>query len=150
MLHLAIASLALFSDPLDSPFSVPVAGCVMILGIVAVSIWSSVRNREIASVERLAAIAKGVPIPPTPDELALTHGRPNIDTTRRRGNVRRGGMVLVGLAFGMVAFFSLLSFILHVREVLAGAAVALIPLGIGIALLLDARIQSREMNESKI
>jgi len=145
-----LAALAFFtnSDIAFSPFIVPVSGCIMILGIVVAGIWSSVRNREIQSTERLAAIAKGVPVPPTPEELAIMHGKPSADATRRRGNVRLAGTILVIGALGLVGFFLLLSAILHERDVLCGAAVGLIPLGIGIALLVDARTQSREIEES--
>jgi hypothetical protein len=149
-----IATLAAFafhpdgSDMVFSPFIVPVAGCIMILGIVIAGIWSGIRNREIQSTERLAAIAKGVPVPPTPEELAIMHGKPSADTTRRRGNVRRAGIVLLGSAVGLVAFFLVLAAVLQERDVLCGAAVGLIPLGIGIALLIDARIQTREIEES--
>ena len=151
MLPTALAALAFHvdgSDMANSPFIVPVAGCVMILGIVVAGIWSSVRNREIQSTERLAAIAKGVPVPPTVEELAIMHGKPSADGTRRRGNVRRAGIVLLGTAAGLVAFFITLSSILRERDVLCGAAVGLIPLGVGIALLIDARIQTRELEEA--
>jgi hypothetical protein len=145
---MSLAALALNSNIVFSPFIVPVAGCAMILGIVVAGIWSGIRNREIQSVERLAAIAKGVPVPPTVEELAIMHGRPSADSTRKRGNVRRAGIVLLGTAVGLVAFFIALSSILRVREVLSGAAVGLVPLGIGIALLIDARIQTRELEEA--
>jgi hypothetical protein len=141
-------TLAMFFNNMDSPFIVPVAGCAMILGIVVAGIWSGIRNREIQSTERLAAIAKGVPVPPTVEELALIHGKPSADTTRRRGNVRLAGTILVIGAISLVAFFLVLSAILQERDVLSGAAVGLIPLGIGIALLVDARTQTREMQES--
>ena len=138
----------LFNNTMDSPFVVPVAGCFMILGIVAVSIWSGTRRREMESQERLAAIARGMVPPPTAGELALTQSRPTWSAMRRRGNVRLGGIILVGVAIGMVLFFTMLSYILRERDVLAGAAVGLIPLGIGIALLIDARIQARELDST--
>ena len=145
---MSLALLAMNSDIAFSPFIVPVAGCAMILGISVAGIWSGIRNREIQSTERLAAIAKGVAVPPTAEELAIIHGKPTVDGTRRRGNIRRWGIVLLGTAVGLVAFFVALASILQVREVLSGAAVGLIPLGIGIALLIDARIQTRELEEA--
>jgi hypothetical protein len=145
---MSLAALAMFFNNIDSPFIVPVAGCAMILGIVVAGIWSGIRNREIQSHERLAAIAKGVPIPPTVEELALIHGKPSADSTRRRGNVRLAGTILVIGAISLVAFFLVLAAILQERDVLSGAAVGLIPLGIGIALLIDARTQTREMEEA--
>ena len=151
MLSTALAALVFHvdgSDMANSPFIVPVAGCVMILGIVVAGIWSSVRNREIQSTERLAAIAKGVPVPPTVEELAIMHGKPSADSTRRRGNIRLAGTILVIGSFGLVAFFLVLAAVLQERDVLCGAAAALIPFGIGVALLLDARTQTREIEES--
>ena len=130
-----------------SPFIVPVAGCAMILGIVVAGIWSGIRNREIQSHERLAAIAKGVAIPPTVEELAIMHGRPSVDAKRRYANIRLSGIILLGSAAGIILFFIALSAVLQVRPVLCGAAVGLIPLGIGIGMLLDTHIQKKEMSE---
>ena len=134
----------------NSPFIVPVAGCLMILGIVAVTSWSSARNREMESQERLAAIAKGLVPPPTKEELALSQTRPTSSNVRRRGNIRLWGIILLGSAVGMILFFVALASILQVREVLSGAAVGLIPLGIGVGLLIDAHIQSREIEDATL
>jgi len=130
-----------------SPFIVPVAGCAMILGIAVAGIWSGIRNREIQSHERLAAIAKGMPIPPTVEELAIMHGRPSVDAKRRYANIRLSGIILLGSAAGIILFFIALSAVLQVRPVLCGAAVGLIPLGIGVGMLLDTHIQKKEMSE---
>jgi hypothetical protein len=130
-----------------SPFIVPVAGCAMVLGIVVAGVFSGIRTREIQSNERLAAIAKGVPVPPTVEELAIMHGKPSIDATRRRANIRLAGIILVFTAIGLMAFFAVLAAILHERDVLCGLAVGLIPLGIGLGMLYDVNIQSREIAE---
>jgi hypothetical protein len=132
----------------SSPFIVPVAGCIMILGIVIAGNWSGARKREMESQERLAAIAKGLVPPPTADELALTQTRPSSNAFRRRGNIRLSGIVLLGAAAGIVLFFAALAAILQERDVLCGAACGLIPLGVGIGFLIDARIQSREIDEA--
>lgn len=144
-----LAALAMGYDGVAfSPFIVPVAGCAMTLGIVMAGVWSGVRNREVQSQERLAAIAKGVPIPPTVEELAIIHGKPSMERTRLRGNIRRGGIVLLGAAAGLILFFIALAAVLQERDVLCGAAVGLIPLGVGVGLLIDARIQTREIEEA--
>src|SRR5579875_2121588 len=98
---------AMFSEAsfLFSPFIIPVAGCAMVLGIVVAGVWSGVRTREIQSRERLEAIARGVPIPPTPEELAITHGKPSASVARRRANIRLTGIVLLATAVGLIAFF---------------------------------------------
>ncbi len=148
-MHLEL--LAMFSEgPLSSPFSVPVAGCLMILGIVVAGIWSGIRTREIEGQERLAAIAKGIAPPPTPAELAAIHGRPDVNLARRRANSRRAGIVLLFTGVGVALFFIVLSAVLQIREVLSGAAAALIPLAIGVGFLVDTRIQTRELEESQM
>jgi hypothetical protein len=120
----------------------------MILGIVAVTSWAGARTRELESQERLAAIAKGLVPPPTKEELALTQSRPAASAFRRRGNIRLAGIVLLGTAVGVVFFFVALAAVLQQRDVLCGAACGLIPFGIGIGFLIDARIQSREIDEA--
>ncbi len=138
-------------DAANSPFIVPVAGCLMVLGIVGFKSWSRTRRREMESQERLAAIARGITPPPTTEEVAISsvfqgHAAPN--ALRRRANSRQGGVVLCGTAVGLILFFIALATVLQERDVLSGAAVGLIPLGIGVGLLIDARIQSREIDEA--
>jgi hypothetical protein len=136
------------SNAWDSPFIVPVAGCAMIACIVIASFASGNRKRELQSQERLAAIAKGITPPPTEEELALMHGKPSTDSTRRRANTRRAGIILVASAVALALFFFLLTIIIRQREILSGVAAALIPFGIGVGFLIDARIQARELEES--
>ncbi|SEG60805.1 hypothetical protein SAMN05421819_3754 [Bryocella elongata] len=146
-----LLSLALFlfhESGLDSPFIVPVAGCLMILGIVIAGVWSSNRANEMRSRERLECIARGVTPPPTAEELAIMHGKPTADRVRRRANIRLSGIVVLSAGVGLVAFFIALSAILQQREVLSGAAVGLVPLAIGLGFLIDTRLQSKEMSES--
>jgi hypothetical protein len=141
----ALMSLSSEGEIANSPFIVPVAGCAMIACIVVASQISATRKRQIESEERLAAIARGVPIPPTQAEIALTHNRPTTDSIRRRDSARRGGIILVAGAIGVMLFFFALTVIIGQREILSGVACGLIPLGIGAGLLIDSRIQTREI-----
>jgi hypothetical protein len=136
------------ADAAGSPFIVPVASFVMVLGIVAVGAWSNARKREIESQERLAAIAKGIVLPPTAAEIAAAQGRPATSLVRRRANIRLAGIVLLGASAGIALFFIALASILQERDVLCGAACALIPFGIGVGFLIDTRIQSREIDDA--
>ena len=147
---MVLAILSGLGDAAQSPFIVPVAGCLMVLGIVVASMWAGIRSSEMKSQERLAAIAKGVPVPPSAEELAIMHGKPTADTRRRRANVRLGGIVLLGTAAGLILFFIALAAILQERDVLCGAAVGLIPLGIGVGLLVDTRLQTREIDDATL
>ena len=132
-----------------SPFIIPVAGCTMILGIVATSIWAGVRAQEIKSHERLARIAQGLPVEP---ESRMFPGNAGVHPaqTPRGGRpsdgsgARRAGMVLVSVGVGLFAFFAALATILQVRAVLAGGAAGLIPFAIGVGFLIDARLKKQE------
>lgn len=132
-----------------SPFIIPVAGCLTGLGIVVAAIYAGVRNREMASQERLALIAAGQPIPPSIEEMAMTRGVSGRPARRNDGRgARRAGIVLVSTAFGLMAFFFALAAILHERDVLTGAAVGLIPLLMGVGFLVDARLNAKEAREA--
>jgi len=147
------ATLALFllhDSGLDSPFIVPVAGCLMILGIVISGVWSSNRANEMRSRERLECIARGVTPPPTVEELAILHGKPSADRVRRRANIRLSGIVLLATGVGLAIFFVALATVLQERDVLCGAAASLIPLAIGVGFLIDTKIQTREMEEASL
>jgi small-conductance mechanosensitive channel len=130
----------------ESPFIVPVAGCFMIAVIVIASTAAATRKREIESQERLAAIAKGIMPPPTHAELEMTRVQPVSNATRRYTNIRLAGIILVGGALGVILFFCILSSILGERDVLAGAAAGLVPLGLGIGFLIDANLQKRALD----
>ena len=132
----------------NSPFIVPVAGCFMIATIVVAGNWSSARKRELESQERLAAIARGIVPPPTREELEMTATRPAANTSSRYQNIRLTGIILTGGALGLMVFFFLLADIMHVREILCGAAASLIPMGLGLAFLVDAWKQKRDMEEA--
>jgi hypothetical protein len=148
MLHALPFALALLTDAWDSPFIVPVAGCFMIAVIVIASTAAASRKREIESQERLAAIAKGIMPPPTQEELALSRPQPTSSAERRYNNIRLTGIILVGGALGVILFFCILSVILGQRDVLAGAACGLVPLGLGAGFLIDARFQKRDLPAS--
>jgi hypothetical protein len=140
-------ALAIFTSPWDSSYIVPVAGCFMIARHRRRQhCWPAVRKREIESQERLAAIAKGlVPCrPPTQEELELTRVRPASSGVRRFNNIRLAGIILVSGAIGVMLFFFALTIILRQREILSGVACGLVPLGIGIAFLIDAKLQKRD------
>ncbi len=146
------------ADAFNSPFIVPVGAFVMVLGIFIANKVSEVKKRQLEFQERMQAIAKGLPLPPLESEakyawLEQMNGG-NGQTTQLRvskpaGGVRRGGLVLVAAGVGLALFFITLSIILRERDVLAGAASALIPFAIGVGLLIDARMSAKEFEEAK-
>jgi hypothetical protein len=131
-----------------SPFVVPVAGCLV--GIVAIisGIWLDAQKRRLKSEERMAMLARGVPLAEIEKMLgAGNEEKPLVkDPLRSLGNARRAGIVLVSVGAGLILFFLVLTEILHVREVLSGAAAGLIPLAIGVGFFIDYNLQKRELS----
>jgi len=134
-------------DFMMSPFIVPVAGCAVGAVAIVSGIWFEAQQRRNKAEQRMAMIARGVPIAEI--ERLLGSGdeeKPVRDPLRSLGNARRAGIVLVSLGVGLVLFFAALSVVVHVREVLAGAAAGLIPLAIGIGFFVDYNLQKRELS----
>ena len=109
---------------------IPILGIVLGVGIAIVAIVTSHREKlkraELRYRERLAAIERGIELPPDPDP----------DAEPKKGSSLKGG--LVGLFLGVVLYFAL-------REV-AGVDVALfglIPAAIGVASLISYFVESR-------
>jgi hypothetical protein len=130
------------NDGLNSPFIVPVAGTIMILGIVAVSKWSEYGTRKLHSEERMAAIAQGLPLP---EPIVVPKEKRTMGLKQRNINIRLGGILCVAGSIGVAAFFFVLYLVIGQREILAGAACALVPFGIGAGLLIDAAINARDL-----
>ena len=130
-----------------SPFIVPVAGCVVAIVAVVAGIWLDGHKRRLRSEERIAMISRGVPLAEIEKMLgAGSEDRPVKDPLRSLGNARRAGIVLVSVGVGLTLFFIVLSYIVQVREVLAGAAAGIIPLAIGIGFFIDYHLQKRELS----
>jgi hypothetical protein len=131
-------------DWLFSPFIVPVGAVAAWFGVVAVKTSASYKVRKLESQERIAAMEKGLPLPQSVPE-SVEPAEPVRHNPRRRGAyLRTGGIVCVSTGIGLMAFFGALAVVLQVRNVLSGCAIGLIPLVIGIGLLIDAGLQSRE------
>jgi hypothetical protein len=92
-------------------------------------------------------IARGVPIAEIEKLLGSGDEEKRVrDPLRSLGNARRAGIVLVSVGLGLTLFFIVLSYIVRERDVLAGAAVGIIPLAIGIGFFIDYNLQKRELS----
>ena len=127
---------------------VPVAGCAVGAIAIVSGIWLDGHKRRLKSEERLAMLARGVPLAEIEKILGTgDEDKPAVkDPLRSLGNARRAGIVLVSVGAGLVLFFLVLAEILHVREILSGAAAGLIPLAIGIGFFIDYNLQKRELS----
>ena len=132
----------------DSPFIVPVAGCVMILGLGAAGIFSEIRNKELRSQERIAMLHRGVPLADIERMMAnSTEEEKKVrDPLRSLAIARRSAMVLLSSGVGLGVFGVLLYAILQVRPVLIVAAAGFINLCIGVGFLIDYNMQKRELS----
>jgi len=128
-----------------SPFIVPVAAFAMVLGIVIVANISNYHTLRLKSEEHMAAIAKGIPLPPDPDtELVATASRTAyVDRPQNARGLRTGGIVLMSVGVGLGLFGFFLAWIVQEHDVLVVAAAGLIPLVIGIGLLADYGLRIR-------
>jgi hypothetical protein len=130
-----------------SPFIVWVAGCMVAIVAIVAGIWLEGHKRRIKSEERMAMLARGVPIIEIEKMLDAGDEKPPVkDPLRSLGNARRTGIVLVSVGIGLTLFFVTLSYIVQERDVLAGAAVGIIPLAIGIGFFIDYHLQKRELS----
>jgi len=133
---------------LFSPFVIPVAGILVAIVAIISGIWLDGHKRLLKSEERIAMISRGVPLADIEKLLGTgDEEKPPVkDPLRSLGNARRTGIVLVSVGAGLILFFVVLTAILHVREVLSGAAAGLIPLAIGIGFFIDYNLQKRELS----
>src|SRR5215813_3781365 len=130
-----------------SPFIVPVAGCLVAIVAIVSGIWLDGHKRRMRSEERIAMIARGVPLADIEKMLGPgVEEKPAKDPLRSLSNARRAGIVLVSVGVGLILFFLVLEQIVQVREVLAGAAAGLIPLAIGVGFFIDYHLQKRELS----
>jgi Flp pilus assembly protein TadB len=132
---------------LDTPFIVPVAGCLMILGLGASGIYSDMRGKELRSQERIAMLNRGVPLAEIERMSATANEEEKKvrDPLRSLGNTRRSATVLLSCGVGLILFGLLLYAILGVRPVLIVAAAGVINLAIGVGFLIDYNMQQREL-----
>ncbi len=129
-----------------SPYSVPIAGCI--LGAIAIigRIWAEANKRRILAQERKTMLEHDVPPAEIERLLGASEEKLVRDPLRSLRNSRRAGIVLVSSGIGLMLFFVLLASILRVREVLSGGAVGIIPLVIGIGFFVDYNMQKRELS----
>ena len=129
----------------DSAFIVPVAGCLMILGLGCFGIYSEMDQRRTRSQERMTLLARGMSIEDIERLQRQVQNEGSPDPVRSMNNIRRTAMILFGSGVGIVAFGLLLAVILQARVLLVVPAAGLIPLAIGLGFWVDYKMQARDL-----
>jgi hypothetical protein len=129
----------------DSAFIVPVAGCLMILGLGAFGIYSEMDQRRLRSQERMTLLARGMSIEDIERLQRQVQNEDASDPVRTMNNIRRTAMILFGSGVGILAFGLVLAAILQMRVLLIVPAAGLIPLAIGIGFWVDYKMQARDL-----
>lgn len=138
----------------DSPYIIPVVA--MLIPIVAIisGVWGQAHARRTRAEERMAMLARGIPLAeieaalkPESDADATAYTAPSASRSPARslGNARRAAVVLISVGLGLIVFFVMLASILREHDILAGAAVGVIPLAIGVGFVVDYTLQRREL-----
>jgi hypothetical protein len=129
-------------------WAVPIgAFAVAIVAIISGVVGEGNRQRLTAE-QRMAMVARGMPADDIDKLLtkAIVESRPPKEPMQSLANARRTAIVLISSGIGLTLFFILLSFIVGERHVLAGAAVGLMPLAVGIGFVIDYHLQKRDLS----
>jgi hypothetical protein len=129
----------------DSAYIVPVAGCLMILGLGCFGIYSEMDQKRIRSQERMTLLARGMPIEDIERLQRQVQNEDVTDPARTMNNIRRTAMILFGSGAGIVAFGLLLAAILQMRVLLIVPAAGMIPIAIGVGFWIDYKMQARDL-----
>ena len=127
----------MYQNVFCTPFIIPITTCVMVLGIVAIVSGTSWRIRKLQTEERLAAMAKGLPLPTASQPDHSLH----VGLHRYASALRIGGLTLVVFGVGLGLFSLVVATIVHEREVLVFGAAGIIPIAIGAGLLVGCWLE---------
>lgn len=126
-----------------SPFAIVVLPFAFVIAIVLIKQFFQYHANKLRGEERMAYLAKGLPLPPDPGPDPVTGPEARL---RVAHGIRTGGIVCVFVGLGLILFSFALTWILHQHEVLAVAASGLIPLTIGAGLLVDYQLRAKAIS----
>src|SRR5882762_10486714 len=99
-----------------SPFIVPLGAFAVAIVAIVAGIMSEAHKRRLKAEQRMTMVARGM----SADDIDKLLGkveeddRPVKDPLRSMANARRAGIVLISIGVGVIGFFLLLTWILHV------------------------------------
>lgn len=128
-----------------SPFTVAVAGCLMILGLGCYGIYSEIDQRRIRSQERMTLLARGMSVEDIERLQRQVQNEDATDPVRTMNNIRRTSMILFGAGAGIILFGLLLAAILQMRVLLIVPAAGILPIAVGLGFFIDYRLQARDL-----
>jgi hypothetical protein len=109
---------------------VPIVALLVAWGIAFVALHYRNQARQLRHGERMAAIEKGIELPPEP-----------------RGSYLLRGLIWLFVGLGISIFFAALYLAEHDRNQLAMTALGVIPIGVGAAYLIVSRIEGKQWNQ---
>jgi hypothetical protein len=129
-------------------WAIPVGAFAVAIVAIVSGVLSEANRQRLTAEQRMAMVARGMPASDIDKLLtkANVDGKPVKDPMQSLANTRRTAIVLISSGIGLALFFIVLSIIVGQRDVLAGAAVGLIPLAVGAGFLIDYRLQKRDLS----
>ncbi|HTZ58854.1 MAG TPA: hypothetical protein VMB49_12180 [Acidobacteriaceae bacterium] len=131
-----------------SPFLIPLGALLVAIVAIVAGVMGEAHRVRLRAEQRLAMVARGMSV----DDIDRLLGKrsddakPVRDPLRSLANTRRAANLLISSGAGLVLFFAVLSWVIGEHDVLAGAAVGLIPLTIGVGLVIDYQMQKRDLS----
>jgi hypothetical protein len=129
-------------------WAIPIGAFAVAIVAIVSGVVSEAQRQRLTAEQRMAMVARGMPVPDIDRLLtkANVDGKPVKDPVQSVANTRRIAIVLISSGIGLALFFIVLSLIVTERDVLAGAAVGLMPLAVGIGFLIDYHLQKRDLS----
>jgi Domain of unknown function (DUF6249) len=129
-------------------WAIPIGAFAVAIVAIVSGVVSEAQRQRLTAEQRMAMVARGMPVPDIDRLLtkANVDGKPVKDPVQSVASTRRIAIVLISSGIGLALFFIVLSLIVTERDVLAGAAVGLMPLAVGIGFLIDYHLQKRDLS----
>jgi hypothetical protein len=129
------------------PFLVPLGAFLVAIVAIVAGVMQEAARVRLKAEQRMAMIARGMSV----DDIEKLLGKKDDvpapkDPLRTLANTRRWGIVLISSGVGLILFFVSLTWIVGEHDVLAGAAVGLIPLAVGAGFIVDYKMLKRDFS----